>query len=50
MIVKVRSAEIQDRGKIERILAKVNVFSLEEIKVALKVIDSYLKNLYHFKK
>jgi ribosomal protein S18 acetylase RimI-like enzyme len=39
---KIRDMEIQDREKIERILAEVKVFPQEEIKVALEVIDSYL--------
>ncbi len=34
--------EIQDREKIELILAEVKVFPPEEIEVALEVIDSYL--------
>lgn len=42
MTVRIRSMETQDRGTIERILARVKVFSSEEIKVALELIDSCL--------
>ncbi|HLE25663.1 MAG TPA: GNAT family N-acetyltransferase [Thermodesulfobacteriota bacterium] len=42
MTLIVRSLGIQDRGRIECILAEVKIFSSEEIKVALELIDSCL--------
>ncbi len=42
MTVIVRSLETQHRERIECILAEVNVFSSEEIKVALELVDSCL--------
>jgi ribosomal protein S18 acetylase RimI-like enzyme len=42
MTVIVRSLEVQDRERIECILSGVKVFSPEEIKVALELIDSCL--------
>ncbi len=42
MTLIVRSLEIQDRERIECILAEAKVFSSEEINVALELIDSRL--------
>jgi len=42
MTLIVRSLGIQDRERIECILAEVKIFSTEEIKVALELIDSCL--------
>lgn len=42
MAVEVRGMEIQDREKVEQILAEVSVFSSTEIEIAIELIDSYL--------